>query len=174
MPILRDKLICRYSGITLRDFGPSPILPRGHECEGPKLSFHIPRLAAPILYKLLHSHLGDKNSRIRSSVCFCTNIGNICIQFQIVCDSYTQVFNAFNVFQYSTLKGVLSLYFTRWFICQLHHIVLNGLKCHSPFPSSTALTINVSLKSQCILFSLDFVIANIIISKESYFRLNVN
>ena len=52
----------------------------------------------------------------------------MCIPFQIVCDRYTKVFNDFNVFQYSTLKGVLSLYFTTKFICQLHHIALNGLK----------------------------------------------
>ena len=35
------------------------------------------------------------------------------IPFQIICDSYTQVFYAFNVFQYSALKGVVSLYLTR-------------------------------------------------------------
>ena len=39
-----------------------PVLPGGHECEGPKLSFHIPRPVAPVLYKLLLSHLGDKNT----------------------------------------------------------------------------------------------------------------
>ena len=48
-----------------------------------------------------------------SSVCFCTKIGNMCIPFQIVCDSYTQVFYAYYIFQYSTLKGVISLYLYR-------------------------------------------------------------
>ena len=56
------------------DFVPIPVLPGGHECEGPKLSFHIPRPAAPVLYKLLLSHLGDKNTnfslRIHSSHSF--------------------------------------------------------------------------------------------------------
>ena len=33
-----------------------------HECEGPKLNLHIQRPAAPVLYKLLLSHLGDKNT----------------------------------------------------------------------------------------------------------------
>ena len=41
------------------------------------------------------------------------------IPFQIICDSYTQVFYAFNIFQYSALKGVVSLNLTRPFICQL-------------------------------------------------------
>ena len=44
----------------------------------------------------------------------------------------------FNVFQYSALKGVVSLYLTRPFICQLHHVAFDGLKSHSPFPSPTA------------------------------------
>ena len=109
----------------------------------------------------------------KSSVSFCTNIGNMSIPFHIICDSYTQVFYAFNVFLYSAFKGVVSLYLTRPFICQLHHDAFDGLKSHSPFPSPTAQTINVSLKFQCILFILDFTIANTIISKESYFRLKV-
>ena len=50
------------------------------------------------------------------------------IPFQIICDSYTQVFYAFNVFQYSALKGVVSLYLTRPFIRQLHHVAFDGLK----------------------------------------------
>ena len=44
-----------------------------------------------------------------SSVSLCTNVGNMSITFQILCDSYTQVVYAFNVFQYSALKGVVSL-----------------------------------------------------------------
>ena len=44
------------------------------------------------------------------------------IPFQIIRDSYTQVLYAFNIFQYSALKGVVSLYLTRSFICQLHHV----------------------------------------------------
>ena len=58
------------------------------------------------------------------SVSLCTNIGNMTmsIPFQIICDSYTQVFYAFNIFQYSALKGVVSLYLTRPFIRQLHLI----------------------------------------------------
>ena len=124
------------------DFGPFPVLPGGHECEGPKLSFHIPRPAAPVVYKLLLSHIGNKNTispqESESSVSICTNIGNMSIPFQIICDSYTQVFYAFNVFQYSAIKGVVSLYLTRPFICQLHHVALDGLKSHSPFPSPTA------------------------------------
>ena len=29
-----------------------PVLPGGHECEGPKLSFYFPRPAAPVLYNI--------------------------------------------------------------------------------------------------------------------------
>ena len=60
------------------------------------------------------------------------------LQICVVCDSYTQVFYASNIFQYSSLKGVISLYFTRPFICQLHHVAFDGLKSHFPFPSPTA------------------------------------
>ena len=56
------------------------------------------------------------------------------IPFQIICDSYTQVFYAFNVFQYSALKGVVTRPFISC-ICQLHHVAFDGLKSHSPFPS---------------------------------------
>ena len=74
-----------------------------------------------------------------SSVSLCTNIGNMSIPFQIICESYTQVFYALNVFYYSALKGVVSLYLTRPYICQLYHVAFDGLmyKSHSPFPSPT-------------------------------------
>ena len=62
-----------------------------------------------------------------------TNIGNMSIPFQVIYDGYTQVFYAFNVFQYIALKCVVSLYLTRPFICQLHHVAFDGLKSHSPF-----------------------------------------
>ena len=61
------------------------------------------------------------------------------VPFQIICDSYTQVFYAFKVFQYSALKGVDSLFLTRPFVCQLHHVAFDVLKSHSPFPSPTSL-----------------------------------
>ena len=51
-----------------QDFEPFPVLPAGRECEGLKLSFHIPRPVAPVLYKLLLSHLGDKNTNFSSRI----------------------------------------------------------------------------------------------------------
>ena len=120
------------------DYGPFPVLPGDHVCEGPKLSFHIPRPTAPVLYSHLGTRIQISPQESESSVSLCTNIGNMSIPFQIICVSYTQVFYAFNVFQYSALKGIVSLYLTRPFICQLHHVAFNGLKSHSPFPSPTA------------------------------------
>ena len=151
------------------DFGPFPVLPGGQECEGPKLSFHIPRPAAPVLISCFFHIWGTRiqisPQESESSVCLCINIGSMSIPFQIICDSYTQVFYTFKVFQYSALKGVVSLYLTRPFICQLHHVAFDeysalkgvvslyltrpficqlhhvsfdGLKSHSPFPSPTA------------------------------------
>ena len=38
------------------------------ECEGTKLSFHIPRPVTPVLYKPLLSHLGNKNTIFSSKI----------------------------------------------------------------------------------------------------------
>ena len=72
----------------------------------------------------------------KSSVSLCTNIGNMSIPFQIICDSYPRYFMLSMFFQYSALKGVVSLYLTRAASsCRLQHaqkinyIPETGVKC---------------------------------------------
>ena len=59
------------------------------------------------------------------------------------------------------------------FSCQLHHIAFDRLKSHTPFPCPGTQSINITLKFHCVFFILNFTIANTVISKKSYFRLNI-
>ena len=58
------------------------------------------------------------------------------------------------------------------FSCQLHHIAFDRLKSHTPFPCPGTQLIKIPLKFYCV-FILNFIIANTVISKKSYFRLNI-
>ena len=57
------------------------------------------------------------------------------------------------------------------FSCQLHHIAFDRLNSHTPFPRPGTQSINIPLKFYCV-FILNFTIANTVIRKKSYFRLN--
>ena len=57
--------------------------------------------------------------------------------------------------------------------CYLHHNAFDRLKSHTPFPCSATQLIYIFLKFQCVLCILNFSVANTIIHKESYFRINV-
>ena len=59
------------------------------------------------------------------------------------------------------------------FSCQLHHIAFDRLKSHIPLPCPGTQSINTTLKLHCVFFILNFTIANTVISKKSYFRLNI-
>ena len=59
------------------------------------------------------------------------------------------------------------------FSCQLHHIAFDRLKSHTPLPCPGTQSINITLKFHCVFFILNFTIANTVISKKSYFRLNI-
>ena len=59
------------------------------------------------------------------------------------------------------------------FSCQWHHIAFDRLKSHIPFPCRTTHSINIPLKFHCVFFILNFTIANTVISKKSYYRLNI-
>ena len=59
------------------------------------------------------------------------------------------------------------------FSCQLHHIAFDRLKSHTPFPCPGTQSINIPLKFYCVFFILNFTIANTVIRKKSYFRLNI-
>ena len=58
------------------------------------------------------------------------------------------------------------------FPCQLYHIAHDRLKSHTPPPPGTQ-SINITLKFHCVFFILNVTIANTVISKMSYFRLNI-
>ena len=59
------------------------------------------------------------------------------------------------------------------FSSQLHHVPFDRLKSHTPFPCPATQSINIPLKFHCVFFILNFAIANAVISKKSYFRLNI-
>ena len=59
------------------------------------------------------------------------------------------------------------------FSCQLHYIAFDRLKSHTPLPCPGTQSINITLKFHCVFFILNFTIANTVISKKSYFRLNI-
>ena len=59
------------------------------------------------------------------------------------------------------------------FSCQLHHIAFDRLKSHYPLPCPGTQSINITLKFHCVFFILNFTIAGTVISKKSYFRLNI-
>ena len=97
----------------------------------------------------------------------------MCIPSQITCNCYSKVFNAFNVFKDSSLYGIWSMDLLDPFSCQLHHIAFDRLKSHTPLPCQGTQSINITLKFHCVFFILNFTIANTVISKKSYFRLNI-
>ena len=97
----------------------------------------------------------------------------MCIPSQITCNCYSKVFNAFNVFKVSSLQGIWSMDLLDPFSCQLHHIAFDRLKSHTPLPCPGTQSINIPLKFHCVYFILNFTIANTVISKKSYFRLNI-
>ena len=59
------------------------------------------------------------------------------------------------------------------FPCHLHHIAFDRLKSHTQFPCPASKMIYIFLKFQCVLCILNFSVANTVIRKESYFRINV-
>ena len=83
------------------------------------------------------------------------------------------VFNAFNVFKVSSLKCIWSMDLLDPFSYQLHHIAFDRLKSQTAFPCPGTQSINIPLKFYCVFFLLNFTMANTVISKKSYFRLNI-
>ena len=51
--------------------------------------------------------------------------------------------------------------------------IILHLKSHTPLPCPGTQSINITLKFHCVFFILNFTIANTVISKRSYFRLNI-
>ena len=109
----------------------------------------------------------------KGSVSLSADIAYMYIPSQITCNCYSKVFNAFNVFKVSSLQGIWSMDLLDPFYCQLHHIAFDRLKSHTPLPCPGTQSINIPLKFHCVFFILNFTIANTVISKKSYFRLNI-
>ena len=59
------------------------------------------------------------------------------------------------------------------FPCYLHHIAVDRLKSHTPFPCPASQLIYIFLKFHCVFRVLNFSVASTIINEESYFRINV-
>ena len=59
------------------------------------------------------------------------------------------------------------------FSCQLHHIAFDRLKSHTPLLCTGTQSINITLKFHCVFLILNITIVNTVISKKSYFRLNI-
>ena len=79
----------------------------------------------------------------------------------------------FLLFKVSSLQGIWSMDLLDPFSCKLHHIAFDRLKSHTPLPCPGTQSINIPLKFHCVFFILNFTIANTVISKKSYFRLNI-
>ena len=58
------------------------------------------------------------------------------------------------------------------FPCYLHHIASDRLKSHIPFPCPESQLIYIFLKFQRVFCILNFLVANTVICKVSYFRIN--
>ena len=56
----------------------------------------------------------------------------------------------------------------------MHHIAFHRLKSHTLFPCPASQLIYIFLKFQCVLCILHISVANTVIRKESYFRINVS
>ena len=72
-------------------------------------------------------------------------------------------------------RSVPSKVYEAWiFLICLHHIAFDRLKSHTLLPCPGTQSINIPLKFYCVFFILNFTITNTVISKKSYFRLNIN
>ena len=93
------------------------------------------------------------------------------IPSQIPCNCYSKVFNAFNV-----SMSVPSKVYETWILLirfLVSCIIFDRLKSHTPLPCPGTQSINIALKFRCVFFILNITIANTVISKRSYFRLNI-
>ena len=95
------------------------------------------------------------------------NFGLTCIPSQIICDSDPKILDSFDIFEDRPLY-IWSMDLFDLFPCYLHHIAFDWLKSHTQFPCPAYL-----YKFQCVFCILNFSIANTVIRKESYFRINV-
>ena len=72
-------------------------------------------------------------------------------------------------------RSVPSKVYEAWIflIRYLVSCIILHLKSHTPLPCPGTQSINIPLKFYCVFFILNFTITNTVISKKSYFRLNI-
>ena len=78
-----------------------------------------------------------------------------------------------STFSRIVVSNVYEAWLLDLFPCQLHHIVFDKLKSHTPFPCPGTQSINNPLKFHYVFVILNFMIANTVIGKKSCFRLNI-
>ena len=98
-----------------------------------------------------------------------------CIPSQIVGDIVTHKYLIVStfIFEDGSLRSIWSMVLLFPFPCYLHHIAFGKLISHTPFPCPTSKLIYILLKVHCVLCILNVSITNTVISKESYFTINV-
>ena len=97
----------------------------------------------------------------------------MCIPSQIICASDPKILDTFDIFKDRSLQIIWSMNPFDPFSCYLLHIAFNRMKSHTPFPCPASQLIYNFLNFQYVFCILNFSVANIVIRKESYFRINV-
>ena len=100
------------------------------------------------------------------------NIADMSIPSQSICNSDPKILDTFDIFEDRSLQSIWSMDLFDPFPCYLHHIAFDRLESHTPFLCPATQLIYAFLKFQCVLCSLNFSVANTVIRKESYFRIN--
>ena len=146
----------------------------GLHTRSPKQNCYIPGLDTPVLYMLPLLPLVDKDFISGSQVRLAwVQILLTCISSQIICYSDPKILDTFDIFEDCPIQGIRSMDLFDPFPCYLHHIASDRLKSHTPFPWPASQLIYIILKFQCVLCILNFSVANTVIHKESYFRINI-
>ena len=97
-----------------------------------------------------------------------------CIPSQIICDSDPPpLLDVFDIFEDCSLQSIWSVALFDPFLCYFHHITFKRLKFHPPFSCPAYKSIYTFLKFHCVFCILNFSVANTVIRKESYFRINI-
>ena len=163
---------CNYlSQIWQRAFAGFLIFPGELHLGDPKPNCHNPGLGASILYKLPFTSCGQeykfflRNPRVLLAL----------VQTLLTCIVHLKslVIVTPGHFKVSSLHGIWSMDRLDPFSCQLHHIAFDRLKSHTPLLCPGTHSINIPLKFHCVYFILNITIANTVIRKKSYFRLNI-
>ena len=125
------------------------------------------------LFYLLWTRVKISSQEVKGPISLSANTADMCIQLQIICDSDPKILDVFYIFEDCSRQSIGSMDLFDPFPCYLHHIAFDRLKSHTPFPCPASQLIYIFLKFQCVLCILNFSVANTVIHKQSYFRINV-